>query len=72
LKIITLEYFQTELEGNQVDYTTKPKPCNKGGKNDICHNTGPYQEGNTTSNNIKKPNTTIEKQKYINKYNKHG
>ena len=41
LKIITLENFQTELEGNQVDYTTKPKPYNKGGKNDIRHSTNP-------------------------------
>jgi hypothetical protein len=48
-----LEHFQTKLKENQVDYTTKPKPYNKSGKNDIRHNTGPYQEGNT-SNNIKK------------------
>ena len=45
LKIKTLEHFQTELEGNQVDYTTKPKPYDNGGKNDIRHRTEPYQEG---------------------------
>ena len=42
---MVLENFQTELEGNQVDYTTKPKPYNKDGKNDIRHNTRPYQKG---------------------------
>ena len=32
---MALENFQTELEGNQVDYTTKPKPYNKNGKETI-------------------------------------
>ena len=62
MKIKTLEHFQTKLEGNQVDYTTKPKLYNKSGKNDIRHNTGPYQEDNT-SNNIKKNQTQQQKSK---------
>jgi hypothetical protein len=40
-----LENFQIESEGNQVDYTTKPKLYNKDGKNDIRHSIRPYQEG---------------------------
>ena len=40
-----LENFQIVSEGNQVDYTTKPKLYNKDSKNDIRHSIIPYQEG---------------------------
>ena len=67
MKIITFEYFQTKLEGTQVDYTTKPKPYNKGGKNDIHYSTGPYQEGNTINNIKKKNQAQQQKSKKIQK-----
>ena len=47
IEIKTMEHFHsTEKEAYQVNYTTKAKiPYNESGKNDILHNSRPYNKG---------------------------